>query len=571
MPKVDFGDCYTRVKSAYNLTQDLIIVIAEKLSQNNPSTSYSFFHPKTGEKLNADILCKDEVITIEENILNFLNENDTNYELMLFLTKQNINIFNISDEFYTDICFEFESPLNKDIPLKDRISTFYPNITLCDSGCENAGINLENMSVKCKCKFNDLANNELIKENVLLNSLVSEALELINEINIAVLKCYKYILKYFTKCYGSYISLFLIICHIILTIFFFCVELNKIKKYIYNLTENYLSYIKAKKINKSNPPSKKRKKKKEGRNKIIHTYDNDPLKNETIKNQNSLISIYKSKNNSKDSSMQNFSKFNKLQFNPFNNNALKNNISNNLDKTQNSEYYFNEYLATSVDDMDYDDAIVKDERKFFEFFYETLKEKQIMANTFFASDPLKTRAIKIILFILDIILYFFVNGLFFNEEYVSEVYNLKEEEEFFSFFPRSINRFIYTTVVSIIVGFIADCFFIEEKKIKGIFLREKDNAINLKTEIILLIKEMQNRYLSIIIIVFIFLIFSFYYLLCFNYVYPHMQIEWIKSSIVIMIIMQILSILTCFLETVLRFISFYYKSERIYKLSKLIN
>ena len=221
--------------------------------------------------------------------------------------------------------------------------------------------------------------------------------------------------------------------------------------------------------------------------------------------------------------------------------------------------------------MDYDDALIKDDRKFCEYFYETLKEKQIIANTFFASDMLKTRTLKIIIFILNIILYLVVNGLFFSENYVSEVYNLEGEEGFFDFFPRSIDRFFYTTVVSIIVGFIVDFFFVEEKKIKGIFIREKDSTINIKIEIINFLKQMKKRYILFIIIVLIILLISLYYILCFNYVYPHMQIEWIKSSIVIMLILQILSILTCLLETILRFISFHFKSERIYKISKLIS
>ena len=109
--------------------------------------------------------------------------------------------------------------------------------------------------------------------------------------------------------------------------------------------------------------------------------------------------------------------------------------------------------------MEYDDAIVKDNRKFCEFFIEVLKEKQIIANTFITSDPLKTRSMKIMLFVLNIMLYFVVNGLFFSESYISEVYNLEGEEGFFDFFPRSINRFFYTTIVSIIATFIADFFF----------------------------------------------------------------------------------------------------------------
>ena len=221
--------------------------------------------------------------------------------------------------------------------------------------------------------------------------------------------------------------------------------------------------------------------------------------------------------------------------------------------------------------MEYDDAIKKDKRKFCEFFYETLQDKQIIAYTFFAKDPLKPRSIKIILFVLNIILYFVVNGLFFSEDYASEVYHLEEEETFFSFVPRSINRFIYTTMVSLIIGFIVDCFFTEEKKVKGIFIREKENLYNLKGGIVIVIKEIERRYYGFIFLVLFILIASLYYLVCFNYVYPHMQIEWIKSSIIIFIILQILSILTCFLETILRYLSFHYKSERIYKLSKLVN
>ena len=126
-------------------------------------------------------------------------------------------------------------------------------------------------------------------------------------------------------------------------------------------------------------------------------------------------------------------------------------------------------------------------------------------------------------------------------------------------------------MVSVVVSFIVELFFVEEKKIKGIFKREKDEKLLIKEKIIELIKSMQKRYLLFIIIVYIILIISLYYLLCFNYVYPKTQIEWIKSSFTIMIIMQILSTLKVLLETFLRFLSFKFKSERIYKISKLID
>ena len=242
-----------------------------------------------------------------------------------------------------------------------------------------------------------------------------------------------------------------------------------------------------------------------------------------------------------------------------------------LQKNEDIEKFFTEYLSTNIDDMDFEDVIIKDNRNFCEFFIEALKEKQIIANTFIVSDPLKTRTMKIMLFILNIMLYFVVNGLFFSESYISKVYNLEGEEGFFDFFPRSINRFFYRDMVSVIASFSGDFFFVEERKIKGIFKRERDDLIVLKEQIVELIRTLKINCLAFVIIIFVIFFLSFYYLLCFNYVYRYIQIEWIKSSIVIMIIMQIISILRCLLETILRFISFKFKSEKIYKISKLVD
>ena len=105
--------------------------------------------------------------------------------------------------------------------------------------------------------------------------------------------------------------------------------------------------------------------------------------------------------------------------------------------------FFEEYLTTSLDDLEFDDAVVKDNRKYCEHMKENLLEDQI-ANTFIAKDPIKPRSIKIILFGLNVMLYFVVNGLFISEEVISKLYEVDENEEhFFSYFTRSIQRLIY--------------------------------------------------------------------------------------------------------------------------------
>ena len=230
-----------------------------------------------------------------------------------------------------------------------------------------------------------------------------------------------------------------------------------------------------------------------------------------------------------------------------------------------------EYLKTDPDDMEFDDAIKYDKRTFLEYFYSKFMENQIIMNTFFNSDQLKPMFIKIILLLLNIDLYFVVNGLFYSESYISELFHSDEEEKFFSYFPRSISRVFYTSIIGVIISSLIDCMFIEEKKVKRIFTREKENHLQVKYEISLIIKSSKKNYIIFICISLFISLLSWYYVCCFNNVYPGVKGEWIKSSITIMIIMQLLSILAGLAVALIRLISFKCKSEKLYKLKDFFN
>ena len=199
-----------------------------------------------------------------------------------------------------------------------------------------------------------------------------------------------------------------------------------------------------------------------------------------------------------------------------------------------------------------------------------MKDNQIILYTFCVYEPFKPRPIRIILFALNILFYFVIIALFINDDYISKVYYLKGKENFLGFIPRTFDRIVYTTSISIAIEFIVGFFFVKENKMKRIFLREKENKNIIKEQIVLLVKLIKTMYIAFFISIFLIYIICFYYLICFNYVYPCIQIEWIKTSIFIFILRQILSVFQCLLETILRFISFKYKSERIFKTSKLV-
>ena len=164
-------------------------------------------------------------------------------EMQTFLTDQGINIFDLNDPFYTDLCYDFDNPSNRDIPLNQRISTVYPNVSLCDEGCQMDGIDLETMTASCNCKFNDISQSNIIKENAFLDSAVGEVFDLISASNILVITCYNYIFKHFEDSIGGMISIVAIAGHLISTIIYFTIGRNKIRMYIYNIYDNFLSFL----------------------------------------------------------------------------------------------------------------------------------------------------------------------------------------------------------------------------------------------------------------------------------------------------------------------------------------
>ena len=256
-PEVDFQSCYTKVQQKYGITEQLIIVIVDKKSVKIPSTFYSFYHPLSGSKLDAENICKNETIVVVESLTSVLSKNDTHYEAQTSLTSQGINIFDLNDPFYTDICYDYENPLKKDIPLNDRIKYIYPNVSLCDEGCEYKSINLDDMTSTCDCKFNDISNNNAIKDNELMNEAFGEIFDIINSSNILAFKCIKYIFKHFSSSIGAWISLTLIISHLSMTAIYFLFQSIKVKKYMFTLTKSYISYISNNNRKKSpNPPKR---------------------------------------------------------------------------------------------------------------------------------------------------------------------------------------------------------------------------------------------------------------------------------------------------------------------------
>ena len=582
IPTIDFGDCYQKIKSAHNIEGDLVISILEKyIKKDNSLISYLLFDPANGEQLNVNEICENESIIMKDNILNIPG---INYSLVQFFADQDINVFNLGDKFYTDICKHYKSPNNRDIPLKLRFKVIFPNASLCEGGCISKGVDLKTMESICYCPFIDFSHNSIISNFFEYSETLGDLYSFVSNSNVNILFRTKKIfnLEYLKRCVGGFFIMSILFLQTVFVIIYFFKSKNEIKKYIYKLLELYISTLQPQ---LNNEPPKKGKKYgflTEINNKYKNISSNSDLlrssKNINLVKFNDEIIMKKKKKKSYNKNVTYLSKYaNQIiiqNIHPKNKNDIKNGniITNNnspLKKSVNIQ--FNEYLSTDLNELDFEDMIEKDKITIKEYFCQSIKDRQLIINTFIIKDNIKPKSIKIILFLLIIVLCGLINGLMYSEEYLCDLYEINAKENIFDFIPRSISRLIYTFVIMRVLIEIIDCFFIEEKKLKGIFIRFKHSPRTIKKETILLIKRIIKYNVIFIIVSYIILIFSWLYISCFNDVYYYTRKDWMKSSLFLIILFEIYPIFLCFVETIIRFISIRLKSHIIFKISKFIS
>ena len=617
--KIQFDSCIQKLKTDNNINEyeNLIVAVMDIASGNNPITTFGFFHPVTGEKLDATKSCSDKSVIMYEDILSILKDPLA----IKLLEEQKINIFDLTGDFYNDICFHFESPNGKDATLQDRIKSFYPNITLCDTGCKNKGINLTSMEAECECTFHDLLSknifdNDLIGDNVLIKETIEGIIEMLSNLNLEILMCFKDVFdfNYLKKNAGGFIAMILLIIHIIFIIYFYSITKEKITRYIYSLTEKYIKHIikndKINKINSSiiiknktikNPPKKKKnkikskskfkpkdknndhsakekngKKSKEKSKHNICLIDIKVLNLKTLKSNKSLIqkpkahTLYNNRSTPKLNKIIKKTKIYKLNT-KINNRKMENSLEKPDFNFLKEDIDIEKFLEPSYETMDYDDVVEEDKRTFCQYFIEKIKDNQMIINSFFIEEYTKPRSIKIPLFILGVDLFFFTNALFYSDSTISEIYNSTEGETPLTYISRSIDRFIYTTIIGNITAYFINFFFVDETKIRKILLKKKNDILSLRYEMAEILKSIFKRIKALIILNYIILISSWYYLSCFSNVYPHLRNEWIISSLIIILIFQLLPFIFTFIESCIRFMSIKYESEKLFRLSRLLS
>ena len=99
-----------------------------------------------------------------------------------------IDIFNINDKIYSDICLAVEIN-GKDLILEDRLNYFYPDVSLCENNCTYNHTDYINERIYCDCSFKkefDFKREYTPTTEVDSNQVKNEQG---NNINLSVMKC----------------------------------------------------------------------------------------------------------------------------------------------------------------------------------------------------------------------------------------------------------------------------------------------------------------------------------------------------------------------------------------------
>ena len=213
-------------------------------------------------------------------------------------------------------------------------------------------------------------------------------------------------------------------------------------------------------------------------------------------------------------------------------------------------------------DMNFDEALVADNRKFCLMYISYLLEEHIIFNTFFTDLYLDLRSIKMSFLLFGIEINFFLNAIFYTDEYISDTYHNDGVLDFFSSLPKSIYSFIVTLIISGLLKMLSSSKkqlmkIIEEKEDKEEYLAAVDIELN----------KLRKKLTWFFIIVFILGLFFCYYVSAFCAVYTNSQTFWLYGCLESVALDLLTPFLICFLLACFRYIGLKKRIKCLYNMA----
>ena len=502
---------------------------------NIPLTEYNIYYPfdnKNLVQLNLSI-CKD----IKIDISNAIGIND------------DIEKYNLSSDYYNSICSKATSKSGTDIPLSDRKKEFINNnMTLCEEDCTLIDYNYTSKKAKCSCltKITLPSIGEIKFDK---NKLYESFTNIKSVTNLNLMKCFNKAFegKSISKNSSFYIYLiFLIFFGTIVFLFYYkyfsifiqvIQDVLNAKKYFYKSTDPTNNIV-----TNNNPEQGVIKKRNRIKNYSLKD-NNAKLEIEPEKNNNGILppkkrKKKKKKRNTVNTRMMNskIDTFNSQEIiEPRNNNnniinfpTTKNDDDAVVNKSIKVKYKeILEYNDYEINKLSYEEAIIKDQRTFIQYYLSLLRSGHILIFSFyFKNNDYNSKIIKIFLFFFLMTVHFTVNTLFFNDKTMHKIYIDNGSYNFIYQIPQIIYSSVISSVISVLVKYLS-----LSQKVIVKFKQEKIFVLfDSKYQKLLLILKI--RFISFFVVTFLLLLTFAYYNVCFCGVYVNTQVHLIKDSLI---------------------------------------
>jgi len=550
--------------------------------------------------------CENINVIIHYNIK---DNSNLNASMIIYYSDLGIDIFNINDSFFNDICYPYSNSYS-DIILKDRISDIYQNYSLCDNNCEYDFIDFDSNSVICKCKVK-------IKINTYLSPPIFPTIvkDIFKDSNIGILKCLHLIFNFKHLLYniGFWIFLIFVICHIPLYIHYFIKGITSILVYCeYNIRyRNDLNMIHNSLTNKTNNLlNNKKNKKKNEKNKLKNSLcssknSRSNIKNKStasrkindIRNSTKIKELNKNKNiiknlvnPNKKKEKINFGKKNGIKDLSLKKDSKYSNSSVSIFKIRKKDDFINKKIKEEhnyINDLNYylgiytfENAILYDKRKFWLIYYICLLSQERFLNSFILKSPLEIKSLRISLFIFNYSCDFALNSIFYSNQKISDKYHYNGSELRLFILINNITICLFSSIISVIIIKFLNIFTHSKKEINSIINEIKNNNSNQKElkykinnykfnykRLYKICNILKFKIICYIVFEFSILLLFFYYVTGFCIVYQKTQIDWLYDSLISILLSILFKLLLAFFVSILYIISLKSKSKLLFKIA----
>ena len=232
MSIVDLGQCESKLKQEYGITEEESLIILKKEISSSKSSKrdveFEIFEPYNKTKLNLSICAE-----IDINIYVPFTLSEANQNLANELKELGYNMFDLNDPFYQYYCSTFKTLAKTDMLLTDRVDHIYNNLDVkCKDNCVFSNYIADTSYINCSCNVYKQKTKEYKKVDKLnYHTFIQSFYYVLKYSNYKILQCYKlvFVKTVFSENKGSIFIFILFIFYLICLILYIIKGVNPLK------------------------------------------------------------------------------------------------------------------------------------------------------------------------------------------------------------------------------------------------------------------------------------------------------------------------------------------------------